>query len=125
MFNKKQINNHTRAQLDYFLINDDSLDLIKKVGIEKDTTLSDHWPIDLHIALSKFPKGRRFWRLNGDFLTEPEYVFWCNNFIERIILQYSEQENLVNSPELPDQEPASRSLLITHTLLHNYYTPAK
>ena len=34
-------------------------------------------------------------------------------------MQYSEQENLVNSPELPDQEPAYHSLLITHTLLHD------
>ena len=89
------------------------------MGIGKETTLSDHRPIYLHISLSKVQKGRGFWRLNGDFLTEPEYVFGCNNVIERIISQYSEQKNLVNSPELPDQEPASRPLLITHTLLHD------
>ena len=65
------------------------LDLIKKVGVGKETILSDHRPIYLHISLSKFQKGRGFWRLNGDFLTEPEYVFGCNNVIERVIFQYS------------------------------------
>ena len=89
------------------------------MGIGKVKTLSDHRPIYLHISLSKVQKGRGFWRLNGDFLTDPEYVFGCNNVIERTILQYSEQENLVNSPELPDQEPASCPFLITHTLLHD------
>ena len=87
--------------------------------IGKDTTLSDHRPIKLHISLSKVQKGRGFWTLNGDFLTDHEYVFGCINVIERVITQYFEQENLVNSPELPDQEPASRPLLITHTLLHD------
>ena len=89
------------------------------MGIGKETTLSYHKPIHLHISLSKVQKGRGFWRLNGDFLTEPEYVFGCNNVIERVILQYSEHKNLVDSPELPDQEPASCPLLITHTLLHD------
>ena len=74
-FNKKQTRNYTRAQLDYFLINNDSLDLVKKVGIGKETTLSDHRPIYHHISLSKVQKDRGFWRLNGDFLIEPEYDF--------------------------------------------------
>ena len=93
--------------------------MFKKEGIAKETTLSDHKPIYLHIYLSKVQKGRGFWRLNGDFSIEPEYVFGCNNVIERIISQYSEQNFFVNSPELPDQEPASLPLLITHTLLHD------
>ena len=62
-FSKKQTKNYTRSRLDYFLINDDLLDLVKKVGIGKTTTLSDHKPIYLHIALSKVQKGRGFWRL--------------------------------------------------------------
>ena len=74
-FNKKQTRNYTRALLDYFLINDDSLDLGEKVGIGKETTLSDHRPNYLNIFLSKVQKCSGFWRLNGDFLTEPEYVF--------------------------------------------------
>ena len=31
-FNKKQTKNYTRARLDYFLINDYSLDLVKEIG---------------------------------------------------------------------------------------------
>ena len=57
--------------------------------------------------------------LNGDFLTDPEYVFGCNNVIEKTILQYSEQKNPIVSPEFPDQALASRTLLISHTLLHD------
>ena len=87
------------------------------MGVGEETILSDHRPIYLHISLSKFQKGRGFWRLNGDFLTEPEYVFGCNNVNERVIFQYSERQSLDDSPELPDQEPASRSLLISHILL--------
>ena len=86
-FNKKEKMNYTRARLDYFLINDDSLDLVKKVGICKGTTFSDLRPIYLHISLSKVQKGRGFWRLNWDFLTEPEYVFVVN----------SERQNLSGS----------------------------
>ena len=48
-----------------------------------------------------------------------DYVFGCNNVIEKTILQYSEQKNPMVSPELPDQVLASRSLLISHTLLHD------
>ena len=63
-FIKKETKNYTRARLDYFLINDDALDMVKKVGISKVSTLSDHRPIYLYIALSKVQKGRGFWRLN-------------------------------------------------------------
>merc|ERR1711888_223828 len=118
-FSKKQTKNYTKARLDYFLINDDSLDLVKKVGIGKETTLSDHRPIYLHISLSKVQKGRGFWGLNGDFLTEPEYVFGVNNVIERVISQYSEQQNFDASPKQPNQRPSSRPLLISHILLHD------
>merc|ERR1712120_28338 len=84
-------NNKKQARNDYFLVNDDSLDLVTKVGIGKDTTLSDHRPIYLHVSQSKVQKGRGFWRLNGDFLNELEYVCGVNNVIERVLEQYSEQ----------------------------------
>ena len=48
-----------------------------------------------------------------------EYVIGGNNVIERVISQYSEHKSLGVSPELPDQEPASPPLLISHTLLHD------
>ena len=31
-FNKKQMNDYTRARLDYFLMNESSMDLVKKGG---------------------------------------------------------------------------------------------
>ena len=99
------------------MINDDSLDLVKKVEIGKETTLSGHRPIFLHISLFKAQKGRGFWRLNEDFLTE--YICGCKNVIKTVIFQYSEHQSLDGSPELPDPEPASRPLLISHILLHD------
>ena len=54
-----------------------------------------------------------------DFLTEPRYVFGVNNVIERVISQYSEQQNFDASPKQPNQKPASRPLLISHILLHD------
>ena len=64
-FFKKQTNNFTRSRLDYFLMDENSTDLVKKVGMGKVCTLSDHMPIFLHISLTKVQKGRGFWRLNN------------------------------------------------------------
>ena len=41
-FMKKQTTNFTRARLDYFLLNDNSTDLVKKVGIGRVCSISDH-----------------------------------------------------------------------------------
>ena len=87
-FSKGQAKNHTKARLDYFLMNDDALDSVNKVGVGRETALSDHRPIYIHLKLSKVVRGKGFWKLNNDFLKEPEYVFGLNNTIERVIKQY-------------------------------------
>ena len=115
-FSKGQSCNYTKARLDYFLINDDALDSVTKVGIGRETALSDHSPIYLHLSLTKVIRGRGFWRLNNDFLNEPEYVFGLNNVIERVIKQYSKGTNN-NDP--PNQEPTPHPFLISNTLLHD------
>ena len=114
-FSKKQARN-TKAFLHFYLINDDSIDLVTKVGIGRETTLSDHSPIYLHLSFSRVKKGRGFWRLNNDFLNEPEFIFGMNNVMERVIEQYSNNKSPNNSP---DQNPTSRPLLIPHVLLHD------
>ena len=86
------------------------MDLVSKVGIGRETTLSDHCPIYIHLTLSKVKKGRGFWRLNNDFLNEPNFVFGMNNIIEKVIDQYSKQ---TNADDLPDQEPTPKPLLIS------------
>ena len=85
-FMKKQTNNLTRARPDYFLLNDNSTDLVKKVGIGRVCSLFDHRPI----SLSKVQKGRGFWRLNGDLLVDPKFIFGCNHVIRKTTLSYSE-----------------------------------
>ena len=67
-----------------------SINLVKKVGIGKVCTLSDHRPIFLHISLSKVQKGRGFWRQNNDRLTDPKFIFGCNQVIRKTILSNSE-----------------------------------
>ena len=113
-FMKKQTNNFTRSRLDYFLMNDNSTDMVKKVGIGKVCFLSDHRPIYLHISLSKVQKGRGFWRLNGDLLVDPQFIFGCNQVIRKTILTYSEHKtcNITNCP--PDHE-ISLVTLKSHT----------
>ena len=92
-FSKGQTRNYTKARLDYFLINDDALGSVTKVGIGRETALSNYSPIYLHLSLSKVKRGRGFWRLNNDFLNKPEYVFGLNNVIEKVIKQYSKEIN--------------------------------
>ena len=102
--------------MDYFLINDDALDLVTKVGIGRETTLSDHCPVYLHLTLTKVKKGRGFWRLNMDFPSEPNYDFGINNVIERVIKQYSKD---TNASDPLNQEPTPNPFLVPYVLLHD------
>merc|ERR1711895_332248 len=115
-FSKKQTRNHTKARLDYFLVNNDALDLVSKVGMGRENTLSDHCPIFLHFNLTKIKKGRGFWRLNSDFLHEPEFIFGVNQLMGRVIEQYSDACSEGTSQE---PEPTPRPLLISFSLLHD------
>ena len=49
-FSKGQARNYTKARLDYFLINDDALESVTKVGVGRETALSDHCPVYLHLS---------------------------------------------------------------------------
>ena len=69
-------------------MNDDDLESVTKVGVGRETALSDQCPIYIHLTLSKVVRGRGFWKLNNNFLKEPEYVFGLNNTIEGVIKQY-------------------------------------
>ena len=115
-FPKGQARNYTKASLDYFLMNDNALESVTKVGVGRENALSDHCPIYIHLKLSKVVRGRGFWRLNNDFLKEPEYVFGLNNTIEGVIKQYSKRNIENNSPS---QEQTLSPFLISNTLLHD------
>ena len=115
-FRKGQAQNYTKARLDYFLMNDDALESVTKVGVGRETALSDHCPVYLHLSFSKVVRGRGFWRLNNDFLKEPEYVLGLNDVIQGVIKQYSKEGHRNDSPS---QEPALHPFLISYTLLHD------
>ena len=118
-FFKRETNNYTRARLDYFLLNESATHLVKKVGIGKICTLSDHRPIFLHISLSKVQKGRGFWRFNNNMLTDPKFIFGCNNKIKKTIISYSEHKHCKVTDYPPDQEIPLISPVIPNTLLHD------
>ena len=93
---------------------------LKKVGIGKVCTLSDHRPIFLHISLSKVQKGRGFWRLNNDLLTDPKFIFGCNQVIRKTILSNSELYKTCNITNyLPNLEIPQATPEIPYTLLHD------
>ena len=53
-FNKRQTKNYTGERLDYFLINDDSMDMVKI------RTLSEHRPIYLTLPYQTFRRVENF-----------------------------------------------------------------
>ena len=117
---KKQTNNFTRSRFDYFLINDNATDMVKKVGIGKVCSLSDQRPIYLHISLSKVQKGRGFWRLNDDLLIDPQFIFGCNQVIRKTILSYSALYKTCNITDYPpDHEILLATPEIPYILLHD------
>ena len=90
--------------------------LWNQVGIGRENALSDHCPIYIHLRLTKVKRGRGFWRLNNEFLREPEYVFGLNNRIEAVIEQYSINK-IGDNP--PGQEQTLTPFLILCSLLHD------
>ena len=100
-------------------MNENATDLVKKVGIGKICTLSDHRPIFLHISLNKVQKGRGFGRFNNDLLTDPKFIFGCNHEIRKTIRSYSELKHCKVTDYPPDQEIPLISPVISNTLLHD------
>ena len=118
-FFRRQTNNYTRARLDFFLLNDNSTHLVKKTGMGKICFLSDHKPIYLHINLTRTQRGRGFWRFNNDWLSDPKFIFGCNNVIKKTIISYSEKKNCRITEYPPDHEILALTPEISHTLLHD------
>ena len=101
-------------------MNKESLEVVKKIAIGKSSPLSDHRSIYCHLSLSKVQRGRGFWRLNGELLYDPSYIFGCNEVIRKTILQYSEHsKDLTDSQLPPDQVLTSAPPLISYSLLHD------
>ena len=101
------------------MLNENATDLVKKVGIGKICTLSDHRPIFLHILLNKVRKERGFWRFNNDLLMDPKFIFGCNHVIRKTIISNSELKHCKVIDYPPDQEIPLVSPIISNTLLHD------
>ena len=82
--------------------------------------LSDHRPIHLHVSFSQVQKGRGFWRLKNELLTDFEFIQGCNDVIKRTILQYSGQLRLNKMISEPTCEQyADTNFYISNSLLHD------
>ena len=77
-YKKRQTNNFTKSRLDLFLLNNNSKEIVRKVGIGWVSTLSDHRPIYIHSMLSRVQRWRGLWRLDCESLKNQTFVFGCN-----------------------------------------------
>lgn len=87
-----------QARLDYFLISQELLSLIKNVKILPGYR-TDHSYIELELKINNFEKGKGFWHFNNSLLRDPEYV----RKIKDCILQ--NKEEYVPLPILKSQIP--------------------
>ena len=60
--------NQTKARLDYFLISDNTAEIVFVTNIDRACNLSDHKPINIELSPSPFVKEGGFWRLNNELL---------------------------------------------------------
>ena len=90
-FHKKQAKNFTRARLDYFLVSENSSEYINNVQICRMCSLSDHRPILLQMSFSNTRKGKGFWRMRNELLTDLDFINGCNNVLKSTLTQYSAQ----------------------------------
>ena len=84
-FNKKQTKNYTRAWFDYFLLRENSKEIIKDVLIGQMCSLSDHRPVYLQVSFSIVQKGKVFWRMRNELLTDFELINGCNEVIKNTL----------------------------------------
>ena len=85
----RQFGGPRRARLDFFLISSHLLPYVDKAEILPGIN-SDHSLPLLDIDLTRFKKGRGFFKFNNSLLKEPEYVKLVNDAIRYTIIQYAE-----------------------------------
>lgn len=76
-----------KARLDYFLISSELMSLVDKADISPGYR-SDHSMIELDISLSKFEKGKGFWKFNNSLLHDKTYVDLIKDTLSKIKAQY-------------------------------------
>ena len=87
-FDKKQVKNRTRAQLDYHLISQNTQRYIPKAHIGSASTLSDHTPVYITISPSALPMGGGFWQLDNALLKDIDFLTEFNCLIKSVMRQY-------------------------------------
>ena len=119
-FNKKQAKNYTRARLDYFLVGENSTEIVKDVLIGCVCRLSDHRPIHLQLSFSKVQKGKGFWRMRNELLTNFEYITGCNEVIKDTFTQYSGHLRQLELSTIPSNEQYCNAPYdLNYSLLHD------
>ena len=93
-----KVNPLKQARLDFFLISEELLSIVKDVKILPGYR-TDHSYIELELQITKFEKGKGFWHFNNSLLKDTVYV----NKVKEIILKTKEE--YVPSPILRSYIP--------------------
>lgn len=93
-----------QARLDFFLITENMINLVKASKIETGYK-SDHSMITLTIVMDEFEHGKSLWKHNNSLLTDMEYLKIINAKILEIKQQYClPVYNLDNIDDIPNNE---------------------
>ena len=93
-----------QSRLDFFLVTENIVNLIKKSKIETGYK-SDHSIVTLILAMDNFVHGKSLWKHNNSLLTDAEYLKTINSKIQEIKKQYClPVYNHDAIDEIPDEE---------------------
>ena len=106
-----------QARLDYYLVSDNMIDIIKNCNI-KPGYRSDHSIIELNIVLCKFKQGKGVWKFNCSLLKNKEYLLKINKAIEEEQERYAISNiDKGGTPSSDSSEQAIGDGLFLETLL--------
>ena len=101
-------------------MSENATEIIKNVLIGQMCSLFDHQPIHLQVSFSKVQKGKVFWRMINELLTDFEFINGCNKVITNTLTQYSGQlRQLEQSQELSNDQYCNANFDISSSLLHD------
>ena len=93
-----------QARLDYFLVSNVLTDIMLNSEILPGYR-TDHSILQLTLQQSKFERGRGYWKLNTNLLTNKNYLDLVHQIIQDLKLQYAlPVYNLENLNSIPDED---------------------
>ena len=93
-----------KGRLDFFLVSEELLSLVNKIEM-KPGYRTDHSTVEIEFKITKFDRGRGFWKFNNALLRDKEYVDKVKETIKSIVERYAlPVYNLENIHNIPLQD---------------------